>query len=85
MQKVAVLVVNLQEVKIMYKITNIYHVKRGFETDGKQFVLKPKESIIIKKVPYGVPDGIFKIEEAQNRPSVEEKLQVKTKTEEDKK
>lgn len=47
----------------MWKITNIKDDERGFETDGKMFVLKPKESVIVKKKPE-VPEDIFKIEEA---------------------
>ena len=61
----------------MYKITNIKDDERGFETDGKMFVLKPKESVIVKKKPE-VPEEIFKIEAGQEEKAkkpIEEKQQ----------
>ena len=47
----------------MYKVTNIFTEERGFETDGKMFVLKPKESVIVKKAPEAV-EGILKVVQA---------------------
>jgi len=45
----------------MYKVKNIFNEERGFETDGKIFVLKPKETIIVKNPPKEI-GRIFNIE-----------------------
>ena len=64
----------------MYKVTNIFTEERGFETDGKMFVLKPKESVIVKKAPEAV-EGILKVEKTTEKPGSEEKMD-KSKIEE---
>ena len=56
----------------MYKVTNIFTEERGFETDGKMFVLEPKESVIVKKPPEAI-EGMLKVEKTSEKPGPEEK------------
>ena len=60
----------------MYKVTNIFNEERGFETDGKVFVLKPKDSVIVKNPPEET-EGIFKIEKATDVKALKEPEETK--------
>lgn len=66
----------------MYKVTNVFKEERGFETDGKLFVLKPNESVIVKKAPLEIK-GMLKVEKAEKKAEkpAEEKPKEKPKEE----
>jgi hypothetical protein len=72
----------------MYKITNIYEDERGFEFGGKVYVLSPKESVMIEKLPLLDPE-IFLVKKIDKKEKIEEpkveepKIEVQIKKEDE--